>query len=74
MQSDLSLVVGLVLAVFAVPSIVSSLSDGRAPRVAIITVLVAGGLVLYALQSNPGGYALTDVPEAFVRVVAQIIN
>jgi len=73
-QADLVLVIGLVLAVFAIPSIVSSLSDGCAPRVAILTILLAGGLVLYALQTNPGGYTLADVPNVFVRVVAQFIN
>lgn len=69
MNADLFLVIGLILGVFAIPSIVSSISDGRAPRVAAFVLIAAGCMVVYAIQQNPGGYALRDIPSAFVRVV-----
>ncbi|MCB1338832.1 MAG: hypothetical protein KDK10_15720 [Maritimibacter sp.] len=69
MQFDLSLTIGLVILAFAIPSIVSAFSDGRPPRIAALMLLLGGGLALWAVTQKPGGYTLTDVPQAFVRVV-----
>jgi hypothetical protein len=63
------LVIGLVIAVLTLPAIASALSEGRAPRSASIMVLIAGVLIVVALQNRPGGYTLSDIPNAFVRVV-----
>lgn len=71
MDTDLALVIGLVLGALSVPSILSAFSDKRAPRASALTILIAGGLVLYAMQTNAGGYQLSDVPDVFVRVVAK---
>ena len=71
MEPDLALVLGLVIAAFSVPSILSALADSRAPRASALTVLIGGGLVLYALQQTPGGYAMNDIPDVFVRVFAR---
>lgn len=72
MDPDAFLVLGIVIAGFSIPSILSSLSDGRAPRVSAVMILIAGGCILYALQAKPGGYTLQGVPDAFVRVIAQV--
>lgn len=74
MDTDLILVVGVILGVFSVPSILSAISEGRAPRVAAFTIIASGALILYAINKHPGGYALNDVPGAFVRVVATFVN
>jgi len=73
MDPDVALVIGLVLAVFSIAAMVSSFSNGQAPRASAITILIAGGLVLLAIQSKPGGYRLQDIPEAFARVVSLVI-
>jgi|TARA_B110000908_G_scaffold139014_1_gene165457 hypothetical protein len=73
MTTDLALVLGIVIAAFSIPSILSAFSDRRAPRASAITILIAGALVLYAIQTKPGGYTLEDVPNAFIRVVADYI-
>ncbi len=73
MDPDIALVVGVVLAVFSVPSILSAISEGRAPRVAAFTIISAGALILWAISAHPGGYSLHDVPGAFVRVVANFL-
>jgi formate-dependent nitrite reductase membrane component NrfD len=73
MTTDLALVLGIVIAGFSIPSILSAFSDRRAPRASAITTLIAGALILYAIQTKPGGYALEDVPNAFIRVVAEYI-
>jgi hypothetical protein len=55
MTTDLALVLGIVIAAFSIPSILSAFSDRRAPRASAITILIAGALVLYAIQTKPGG-------------------
>ncbi|KIN74056.1 hypothetical protein [Sulfitobacter guttiformis] len=73
MDSDLALVIGLVIAVLSIPSILSALSDRRAPRASAITVLIAGGLILFAIQGKPGGYRLEQLPDVFVSVIARFV-
>ncbi|PVA09869.1 hypothetical protein DC366_12210 [Pelagivirga sediminicola] len=72
MTPDLILVIGIVLGVFSVPSIISALSDRRPPRVAALVLIASGCLIVWAIQKKPSGYALRDVPNAFVRVIGQI--
>jgi hypothetical protein len=73
MDADTALVIGLVIAVFAIPAMVSAYSEGRAPRVAAFAVLVAGGLVIWAVTTKPGGYALNDIPDAIIGVVGRVL-
>lgn len=74
MDPDLLLVIGIILGVLAIPSILSALSDGRAPRTASIVVLIAGVLVIVALQTKGGGYRVTDIPQAFYTVIGRYIH
>lgn len=71
MDPDTALVAGLVLAALAIPTIVSAWSDRRAPRASALTLLVGLGLVVVALRGAPDGYALAQIPDAFVRVAAR---
>lgn len=71
MDTDLALVLGLVLLLFAVPSMMSAFSDRRAPRASALTLLIAAGLIGYALLRHPGGYAMADIPDVFFGVVAR---
>jgi len=73
MDTDLALILGLLIAGFSLPSLASSISDGRAPRTAMILILIAGGLILYALVGKPGGYAIDQLPDVFFSVIARII-
>ena len=73
MDADLALVIGIVVGIFAIPSILSALSDRRAPRASAVTILIAGGLIVYAIRTHPGGYGIEDLPNVFVRVVARYI-
>lgn len=74
MDADLALVLGVVLLVFAIPAIMSAYSDSRTPRVPAIIVLIAGGLILFAVVSHPGGYSLSQVPDAFANVIGKYIR
>ena len=73
MDSDLMFVTGAVLLALSIPSIFSALSDSRPPRAAAIIVLVGGTLVVIALSNKPGGVALADIPDMFVRVIARFL-
>lgn len=74
MDPDLSLVIGLVLAVLTVPSLLSALIEGRPPRAGILFALIAGGMVVYALNSHPSGYQIAEIPEVFIRVIGRLLN
>jgi hypothetical protein len=71
MDTDLALVLGLVIAALSIPSILSAISDSRAPRASAITILIGGGLIVFAVTGKPGGYQLAEVPDIFVNVVAR---
>ena len=73
MTPDFYLVLGIVIAGFSIPSVLSAISDRRAPRASAITILIAGGLILLAVQTQPGGYRLDEIPDVFVRVIASFL-
>ena len=73
MSPDFYLVLGILIAGFSVPSVLSAVSDRRAPRASAITILIAGGLILLAVQTQPGGYTLQEIPDVFVRVIATFL-
>ncbi|MDJ0822868.1 MAG: hypothetical protein QNJ09_13795 [Paracoccaceae bacterium] len=74
MDPDTTLVIGMALAVLAIPAIVSAFSDGRTPRVAAITLIAAGGLMVYAISNKEGGYRMQDVPKVIYRVIGDVMG
>ncbi|MCB1342826.1 MAG: hypothetical protein KDK24_17510 [Pseudooceanicola sp.] len=74
MQADLILTLGLLLAALAIPAGVAAWADRRPPRAAMLTLLIAGGMVVYAERTKPGGYRLADVPVAIYAVIGSIIR
>jgi hypothetical protein len=71
---DLFLVIGVVIAVLTVPSLLSAFIEGRTPRAGAILVLISGTLIVLALSEKPGGYQLREIPDAFYRVAARVMN
>ena len=74
MSHDLALVLGLIIAGFSIPAIVSAFSDSRAPRAAALMVLIGGGLVAWAVMEKPGGYTMDQIPEVFMKVTRDLIG
>ncbi|MEO1733720.1 MAG: hypothetical protein AAFR45_08865 [Pseudomonadota bacterium] len=74
MSADQFLVLGVVLLGLAVPSALTAWAEKRRPRVAALVMLIGGGLIVFAVNEKPGGYTWADVPNAFIGVVADIIN
>ena len=73
MDTDIFLVVGIVILAFTIPPIIGALFDGRPPRTPAILILIAGGIITFAATQHPGGYTIQDVPDAFVRVIGKYI-
>ncbi|UWQ29350.1 hypothetical protein K3555_16425 [Leisingera sp. M527] len=73
MGTDLPLIAGLVIAGFSVPSILSAFSEQRPPRASVATILIAIGLIAYAVIMKPGGYRIDEIPDAFFRVLGRLL-
>ncbi|MEO0371734.1 MAG: hypothetical protein AAF231_09790 [Pseudomonadota bacterium] len=70
---DILIALGVFLLVLSVPSLISAVIDRRPPRVAALTAIIAAGILVYTVQTNPGIYSLRDVPDVFIRVAARFI-
>jgi hypothetical protein len=68
------LVTGMALGVLSLPAILAAWADDRAPRVGTLVMLAGGGLILWAMREKAGGYRLSDIPDVFYGVVAQVLN
>jgi len=53
---------------------VSAITDARAPRVAAFTIVVSGGLLVWAIANKPGGYSINDIPGTVLSVVARYLT
>lgn len=73
MDTDLFLVFGIVILGFTIPPILGAVFDGRPPRTPAILILIAGGMIIFAIIQHPGGYAIQDVPDAFIRVIGKYL-
>lgn len=73
MDSDLALILGIVLVGLSIPSILSAFSENRPPRISALLLLIGGGLTTYAVTSKPGGYRIEQVPEVFFSVLGRFL-
>ena len=55
MDTDLFLVIGIVLCALAIPSLLSAYTEGRAPRAGAVLVLIGGVLIVVALSQHARG-------------------
>lgn len=74
MDTDLVFVIGIILGGLAIPSVIGAFTHGRAPRVAMIMIVISGAMIVYAMKQKPSGYAIQDIPSAFSRVVDRYLN
>ncbi len=74
MDTDLVLVIGLVVAALTFPAIVSAFSRGSPPRGAAVAAAIGGAMIVVAVTQNPAGYKLSDVPQIVARVVDRYLD
>jgi hypothetical protein len=73
-DSDLSLVVGIMLVIITIPSLLSAWTEGRPPRVGALLSLAGLALVALALMDHPGRYTFDNLPSVFGRVFARYVG
>jgi hypothetical protein len=71
---DLTLVIGIVVGMLAIPALLSAYSESRAPRSGAVLVLISGVLLVVALTNKGGGYRLDEVPEIFMSVIKRYLT
>ncbi len=69
MDPDTLFVIGLGLGVLSIPAVVSAISKGERPRIATITLMIAGVMVVWAMSNKPGGYAIEAIPAVVAKVL-----
>ena len=74
MDTDLILVIGIVLCALSIPSLLSAYVEGRAPRAGSIMIFIGGVLVVVALTQHARGYSFAEMPDLFFRVIGRYIN
>ncbi len=74
MDTDLFLIIGIVLCALSIPSLLSAYVEGRAPRAGSILVFIGGVLVVIALSQHARGYSFAEIPDVFFRVIGRYIN
>ncbi len=74
MDTDLFLVIGIIITVLAVPPVVGAFSESRPPRAGAIMFLIGGGLIALALTQGTIRYSVPDIPDVFTRVVGRYLN
>ena len=74
MDTDLVLVVGMIIFALAVPSLLSAWVEGRVPRAGSVMVLIGGVLVVVALSQRPRGYTFSEIPDVFFGVIGRYLN
>ncbi|MBC7156452.1 MAG: hypothetical protein H5U20_02935 [Rhodobacteraceae bacterium] len=72
--ADLAMVAGVLLAGLALPAAISAWIDARGPWLATALSVLAAVLIVTAAFLHPGAYSWREVPMAFVRMVAWVVN
>lgn len=74
MNTDLYLVIGLIIGALSIPSLLGAFAESRTPRAGAILLLIAGVLVVVALTQRPTGYRFAEIPHVFVRVIGSFLH
>jgi len=73
-DTDLLLVIGLVLTGLSIPSLLAAFSESRPPRIGAIMILIGGILIAVALTQTPRGYTFAEIPDVFLKVIGRFVN
>jgi hypothetical protein len=74
MDTDLILVIGIIIAVLTLPALLAAFSESRPPKAASIMLMIAGVLIVVALTQRPTGYTFGEIPDVFMRVLRRVLS
>ena len=74
MDSDFFLILGILIALFAIPAAIAAFAERRGPRSAILYLAAGGAMFFGAAYSRPEGIVLSEIPVEFYTVLARFIN
>lgn len=72
MTADIALVLGIVMILLMFPAAVSAFSSDRSQGTTAFLGVVGGGLILFAMATNPAGYRAGDLPQVVMRVITSL--
>jgi hypothetical protein len=73
-DTDLILTTGLFFAALSMPMLLAAWVEGRLSRAGLIVLLLAIGLIGFAVVNSPNSIALQDVPDIVLGVLARALN
>lgn len=73
-DTDFVFILGLLMGALAFPTLLSAFSEGRAPRLAALLIVMSISMISFAALQRPTGYTLAEVPQVFERVVRSVAN
>ncbi len=74
MDTDLYLVIGIVICALSIPSLLSAFVEGRAPRFGAILVLAGVVMIVVALTNHGRGYSFAEIPTVFFDVIGRYLH
>lgn len=74
MDTDLLLAAGLVLLALSLLVLLSAWSDSQLSPFGLVVLVVAGGLIGWAIYAAPEPYRLQDIPTVLLGVLARAIQ
>ncbi|MEO6300870.1 MAG: hypothetical protein ABIV25_04630 [Paracoccaceae bacterium] len=74
MDTDLFLVIGIVICALSIPSLLSAFVEGRPPRITGLFLLAGGALIIVALTNHGRGYAFSEIPNVFFSVLGRYLH
>lgn len=72
--ADILIVIGTVVTCFALSSVVAGWVARTWPVMALFSLVVGIGLLIFVHFQLPDGLQPIDIPDAFIQVAARILN
>lgn len=73
-DTDLCVVVGLIMALMAAPAIIGAIFEDRIPYIGLSGLIIGSTLLGAGILFSPNGYSLARLPHSFVEILARIFN
>jgi hypothetical protein len=74
MDYDLILTLGMVLLALSLPSFLGAWVEGRLSRSGVFMVVLAVGMIGWAVHSRPEAYRFQQLPDVVLGVIGRMIN